>query len=372
MKNYGDIRRNHTMATEFPTFYTMARTGLSVEVPRSFAHGYKSFTDFMEAKGWTFTEALYTDFELSTTYKVRNSKHPESGHSEWDIDLAEYQASNLQSLILQLYKEKGVVTDLNQALPLCDHCSLSGECYKGHELRKPTLKNPDWSLIEMPWIGKNYYKNKIVILGINPNEDGGLDQLNLLLEAAKSELQAGKTKVNFGYIYDDGRKYSGTYLWHRIAAYSKIANGALTLDKEDVMKEIELTSDISIQPTAVADQYENIAFLNHVKCSPLGERSKPTDKMWENCGQHILLEELRILRPQWLIVLGSGDNIWALNQNLMKSNTLDDDQEFKSYITQAFGTHTKVVSVPHPAKVGGAKKSYYNKLLSKINMLKWK
>lgn len=357
-------------ANEFPTFYTMARTNASVEVPKLFAHGYKSFTDFMEYRGWTFTEVLSNDFELSTTYKVRNSKYPEHTHPEWDSDLAEYQTTNLRTLVMQLYKEKGLVTDFGKALPLCDHCSLSGECYKGNEQRKPTLVNPDWSQIELPWIGKNYYKNKIVILGINPNEDGGLNELYSLIDSAKSELLFGKTKVNFNYTYEDGKKYKGTYLWHRIAAYSKIANGALRIDKEEVFKFVDLVSDESMLPQNVADQYDNIAFLNHIKCSPLGERSKPTNKMWENCGNHILLEELKILRPNWLIVLGTGDNTWALNNNIMTSNTITNDPEFKCFITQVFGTRTKVVSFPHPAKVGGAKKDYYNKLLSSIQMLK--
>lgn len=357
---------------EFPTFYKMSRTGISVESPKLFAHGYKAFTDFMETRGWTFTEVLHNDYELSTTYNVRNSKHPEYSHIEWDSDLAEYQSSNLRSLVLQLYKDKGVVTQIDQALPLCDHCLLSGECYKDNEQREPTLINPDWSLIEMPWIGKNYYKRKIVVLGINPNEDGGLDELYSLIDAAKTELINGKTKVNFNYTYDDGKKYKGTYLWHRIAAYSKIVNGAIQIDKDEVFKAIELVSDKSMLPQNVADQYDNIAFLNHIKCSPLGERSKPTNKMWENCGNQFLLEELKILRPQWLIVLGSGDNIYALNKNIMESNAIDDNPEFKCFITQAFGTMTKVVSVPHPAKVGGAKTDYYHKLFGYIQMLKRK
>jgi hypothetical protein len=40
---------------EFPTFFKMSRTGISVESPKLFAHGYKAFTDFMETRGWTFT-----------------------------------------------------------------------------------------------------------------------------------------------------------------------------------------------------------------------------------------------------------------------------------------------------------------------------
>lgn len=359
------------MKDEFPTFYQMSRNGTRVETPKMYADGYDNFIDFMKSRGWVFTERLYNDFELSTTFSIHNSINIEYCHAEWDKDLGEYQSRNLLSLIHKMYKEKGLVSEYGQELPLCDCCTYSDECFRGYEGRKPNIVNTQWSFIELPWVGKNYIKHKIVFLGINPNEDGGLNELYTLFNAASLELSSGKTKVDFGYVYPDGKKYKGTYLWHRIAAYSKIINGALSIGNEEINKKSDFMKEDNFLPKYVADEYDNIAYLNHIKCSPLGDRSKPTDKMWENCGRHILLEELKILRPEWLIVLGSGDNTWALNKNVLKDYELALDGKFKCYKTRAFNTTTKVIAVPHPAAyANGANKEYYQYLYDKLQFLK--
>jgi len=356
---------------EFPTFCEMSRTGISVKTPNLNAGGFGKFIDFMKNRGWVFIEKLYNDYELSTTFSIHNSINHEFFHKEWDRDLGEYQSINLPSLICQLYKEKGFMNEDGQALSLCDCCTYSEECYRGNERRKPNLVNPQWSLIELPWVGKNYSKNQIAFLGINPNEDGGLNELYSLFSAARSELESGKTKVDFGYVYQDGKKYKGTYLWHRIAAYSKVVNGALSIGNEALFEMFDFMKEDNFSPENVASEYDNIAFLNHIKCSPIGDRSKPTNKMWENCGKHILLEELKILRPDWLIVLGSGDNAWALNKNVFAGTPLPSGGKIKHYKTRALGIMTKVVVVPHPAApAGGANKGYYQSIFDAVQILK--
>lgn len=358
---------------EFPTFYQMSRTDCSVDTPKHKANSVIDFFEFMKERGWVFTERLYTDFELSTTYSIHNSIHYGYGHKEWDKDFYEYQKMNLPSLILERYEEKGLVHKDLKALPLCDYCDYSKECYSGNESRKPNLVNSEWSLIELPWIGQHYSKKKIAFLGINPNEDGGLNQLEVLVNAAKAELEAGKTKVNFGYTYPDGKKYSGTFLWHRIAAYSKIIQGAMEIAKDDIFKEIEFFRDENFAPEKVACEFDNISFLNHIKCSPLGNRSKPTNKMWENCGKSILLDELKILRPEWLIVLGDGDNAWAFEKNVLESNVHVKEGMFEGsyrcFTTTEFGLLTKVIVVPHPAAPGGADKDHYLSLYGAVQRL---
>lgn len=358
---------------EFPTFFQMSRTGINVEAPKLFANGAKDFIEFMKSKGWVFTERLYNDYEMSETWSIHNSINSDFCHEEWDRDLGEYQSYNLKELILKMYEQKGIISANRGALPLCDHCIFCGECYKGHEHRKPSAINPQWSLIEAPWIGKNYNKNKIVFLGINPNEDGGLEELSVLVNAAREKLNHDKVKVDFGYHYPDGRKYKGTFLWHRIAAYSKMVNGALVCGNKDVDSMLKLLKDENLLPKNVANEFDNIAFLNHIKCSPHGERSQPTDRMWENCGRHILLAELKILRPQWIVVLGVGDNMWAFLKNVLANDVESIEAGFKCCITKAFNTKTKVIAVPHPAApAGGASKKHYLTLFNSVQSAKSK
>ena len=361
------------MFNEFPTFFTMSKTGIRVETPNAYSIGYQHFVSFMQEKGWTFTEQLFKDYEMSQTFSVSNNKTPNYCHQEWDRDLAEYQCQNIRNLLIDLYTEKGLIDSSNNAVPLCDTCIHSSECYKGFENRKPSLTHPEWSYLSVPWIGANYNKNKIAVLGINPNEDGGLDQLYKLIDCAKGELSEGITKVNFGYVYENGKKYKGTFLWHRMAAYTKVVRSALSCEKGDIYTEQSLMEMKNFDPKSISDEFDNMTYLNHIKCSPLGELSKPTNMMWENCGKHILLEELKIIRPGWLIVFGTGDNLWAFQKHLLEGNhtSCEASGKLKYFKTTALGFKMNVIAIPHPASpAGGASTAYYQQLFDTTQSMK--
>lgn len=364
------------MDQQFPTFYVMLRTGISVSVPKYYAKGYMHFEDFMKGRGWMFTERLSNDYELSTTYSV-NNRDINLSSTDWDIDLGEYQQDNLQKLILDLYKEKGYINNMGGATSICNTCDFSNSCYEGQEERKPDKINKEWSEIILPWIGKSYTKYKIAFLGINPNEDGGLFQAYKLIEEAKKEMLEGITKVNFGYVHASGvrigKKYKGTFLWHRMAAYTKSIKSALSCDPDDLMKAYELNNIENFEPQKVANEFDSIVFLNHIKCSPLNERSKPSSKMWENCGGNVLLEELKILRPEYLILLGTGDNLWALIHHTLKEHNLSfsEYKEMKYINTTVLGFSTKIIAIPHPAApAGGANTAYYKDIFDIVQILK--
>ncbi|MHC1693998.1 MAG: hypothetical protein AB9835_01710 [Eubacteriales bacterium] len=280
-----------------PSFHHMLRTGISIETPELYSEGYRHFQNFMEDRGWIFNKQPNGD-EFSNTYIIHN-KNPDYVHREWDIDLGEYQSRNLRNLLIEIYKKKQILNKDANAVPMCDYCELSDQCYLGCEHRKPSLTHPEWSHISVPWIGKEYQKNRIAVLGMNPNEDGGLDQLDILINAAVRELLHGRMKINFGYVFDSGdrkgQKYADSLLWHRIPAYVKALKAGLVCFDGDLCVESSMMDTKNFTPQLVADEYDSLAFINHVKCSPLGDRSAPTNKMWELCGKHILLEELRIL-----------------------------------------------------------------------------
>lgn len=98
-------------------------------------------------------------------------------------------------------------------------------------------------------------------------------------------------------------------------------------------------------------EYENFAFLNHIKCSPTGERSKPSEAMWERCGVHVLKRESAILQPRVLVVLGTGDNLYYLERRVLDETLrpVCSEADVRSCHGRLDGRELDVIAVPHPA-----------------------
>lgn len=336
---------------EFPCFFQLQQTGISLEPPKEFAFGIEHFIDHMTKKGWSFNIKKVTDFELSDTYMARQPSGIEYGHRQWDIDVSKYQSNiNLPCLLEKMYFKNGFITKDGQPVSLYNGCKYANDCWNGIDDRKPIDNNVKWSYASFPWIGENYFKNKILVLGINTNEGGGFDYNTQIITEAREELKCGRKRVNFGYIFPNGKSYAGTFLWHRIACYTKAVEEALACNSEDVFDEIDRMDRLKNIENVQAE-YDNNSFLNHIKCSPIGDRSKPSAAMWKNCGSHILARELKILSPEYLVVLGAGDNIYYLKNNVLEGDisNINVTSEVKLYYTRHFGKPLKIIAVPHPS-----------------------
>ena len=340
-----------TEIDEFPIFFTLSQTGINLEVPKKIAFGLNHFIEYMKKQGWSFNRQNVIDFELSETYGVIQPHGVESGHKQWEIDLAKYQSSiNLPFLLEKMYYESGFITDTGEPVSLYKGCKFADKCWAGIDERKPDNEEVKWSYLSFPWIGEKYYKNKILILGINTYEGGGFEYNTQIITEARAELEEGKKRINFGYVFPDGKKYAGTFLWHRIACYTMAIREAIYCDSDDIYGVLNLEDKIK-DNRKIAAEYENNSFLNHVKCSPKRDRSNPTTSMWKNCGAHVLKHEIELLTPDYLLVLGVGDNI-----NYLKNNVLDGDisennvnSDAKLYYTKHFKKPLKVIAVPHPS-----------------------
>ena len=63
----------------------------------------------------------------------------------------------------------------------------------------------------------------------------------------------------------------------------------------------------------ICKAYDYIAISNAIKCSPCdNKRSRPTYSMWDNCPSYILKQEIEILKPKTILVLGVQDNFNCL------------------------------------------------------------
>lgn len=284
------------------------------------------------------------------------------------MDLEGCQQEILKGLLMDYYKEKNIVDDNNKGLPMCDKCEKASLCYKGAEERKPNIEEEEWSHIIRPWIGKSYGLGKhpkILVMSQNPNEAGGINLAEIWVEAVKKEFAKGKAKVNFGYIYEDGEKYVGTILFHRIAAYAKALLFACSvLEGDRSRKDVENNMKLDYSPQQMLYVFDEIAFLNQIKCSPLGQRSDPTLAMWNHCGNHILKGEIELLRPDYILILGKR-NGWYFRDKIcgQRIDKYEEKKDISCFTTNVFGKVIRILILPHPAAPGGNKVSYYNELI---------
>jgi hypothetical protein len=198
----------------------------------------------------------------------------------------------MYSEILELYDKKGVIYDNQSKVEGCllyETCPKKNDCWKGINHQKA-----DWNIIQLPYVGSEYSTEKypIAILGLNLNEYGGICSLRDLILDAQYSLSKGWVKIRFGNDYKD---YPGTFLFHRVAAYSNIISRDHLNDKDTNI----------LSGKILAKMYDKICFLEAIKCSPSnGSNSSPTPEMYQNCPREYLLEELKILKPKILLVLG--------------------------------------------------------------------
>ena len=237
--------------------------------------------------------------------------------------------------IQRVYEDLGF-TAQGHEYSLCEVCSFAAGCWANHEHRKPTGKDVSWSYISLPWVGEDYATCKVAFIGINPYEGGGLDFFPKLVPQAVRELESGRRAVSFGIP-----RYR-SLLWHRIGLYaSSIVNRMISLNGEFG----------DLKPYQA---YKTLAFVNHIKCSPTGDRSAPTNAMWNNCS-YVLAKELEILRPNILCVIGRGDNFVYTLRNLVRSHIpLDEIGNVRLAKGEVNGKEVLIINVPHTAAYGGS------------------
>jgi hypothetical protein len=200
-----------------------------------------------------------------------------------------------------LYRRLQLMDDKRPEMRLHDLCPLNEVCWRGARDRLPP-KDQDWNEVSRPWIGGHYESLRLLFLAINMNGSGGFFEATGLVLAARDEILTGRTRVRFGHDY---QKYPGTMLYHRMGVYAS-AFVETAKFRDEIPPEQSWPSYQN-----VAEAFEFMAYTNQVKCSPHDDqnsknsRSEPTGAMWENCGKYVLAEELRLLNPRVIVVLGA-------------------------------------------------------------------
>ena len=238
----------------------------------------------------------------------------------------------------QVYGLAGVVSPNGDPLPLHLVCERKEICWADSAHRVPTNDNGN-SGISRPWVGSEYGKLRLLAIGENLNHYGGFCAITGLVISARKELLTGRRRLRFENVYS---KYPGTLLFHRLESYASV-----------FAKVKGFTSFNSSEGFPSQDEVQNafdfIAYTNHIKCSPTGNKSEQTKGMWDNCGKQFLREEIKILKPESIIILGKSDNLRSVD-----SKVLDKPCSWLQHGLVASGTGTidgrevKLFSVPHP------------------------
>lgn len=183
--------------------------------------------------------------------------------------------------LLGVYRRRGLL-DRERDRPLHEVCSRAATCWQyGHDCLP---EKPERSGIAVPWVGARYPATRICVVAINLDDWGGLDAHWYICHGYGDDLAAGR------------RGKGGLPFAHGVASYVDLVEASLARTRS-VSNAIPL-------PSAVAGAWNGCAFLEAVKCSPDRPSAEPLDPMWETCPSLLLLDELNVLRPRVVILLG--------------------------------------------------------------------
>ncbi len=245
--------------------------------------------------------------------------------------------------LFEHYVETGVIADNQGSLyagPLYDSCTKCGECWAGLEDRRA-----EWNKMQIPYVGAKYLgePHRMLVVGLNLNEFGGLFSLIDLAMNAQFALMNQWQKIRFGKPYTE---YRGSIFWHRVALYS-----AIILSDSG---HHSLASDALTDFESLAAAMEKIAFVEAVKCSPWdpNTESQPTGTMKANCIETFLIKEIEELNPDTLLVMGKDTLLLPASSEVRgTASSASGNIDFMS--VEMAGKERRVFKVTHPTARGG-------------------
>lgn len=259
------------------------------------------------------------------------------------------KTQTLDQLLIQLYKRLDIYDTSLQ-----DNCLNCKYCWEGMEERKwSDLEveayldddDTDPTKLYMPWIGEHYNKQRLLIIGINMNHYGGTYAQRIIVdEWVRTQLKEGKKMIL------RNEDYSGSHFWHRVPSYSSV------LIEQSGNMEFDWDEDGFPSGESLSQTFEYFSITNSVKCSPKGEKSKPTSQMWDKCLSHILKEEIKILNPHQILILGSSENFYYFKNEILDKPENVAIEEFNYFKKGKASINNNIVefySVIHPTARGG-------------------
>jgi hypothetical protein len=226
--------------------------------------------------------------------------------------------------IIDLYRAEGLLPDgYDEALFCC--CPHRDRCWKG----APRPEKEQDAGVAFPWIGTRYFDSRVVVLGLNLNNFGGLDGNFLMCLGHVEAMREGKPGKA-------GRQFArGAMKYLRVILAS--------LDGEDLPA---ANADIANQDLAAL--WERCAFLERVKCAPGNARATPTEAMIWECPLFLAAKELEILAPRVILHLGRSNlrREWLVQEDGYGQERIPHMERDKATIG---GRSVELISVNHPS-----------------------
>ncbi|WP_169313422.1 hypothetical protein [Treponema primitia] len=256
-------------------------------------------------------------------------------------------------------KLKSLYTDLSlmkndQDLVLYKNCKCKDDCWKGHPVNS---KNPENNKITLPYIGKSYIKSGLVCVGLNQHDDGGLDSHYNII---------GDKKDGVIKILKDGGKVdkNGSLLWHRTAVYANIILKKIKCKNNNILSvNDEVLED---DKKALSGIFNDIIYMEAIKCSPKVDRSKPFPAMKWQCIPNIFVEELKIIKPKIILLLSKGTS--TVLRQCLKNEVAEEEKSKQRHMSRYKmdfnGKTVQVFAVPHPARYNS--KDLYSELIDLV------
>jgi hypothetical protein len=249
-----------------------------------------------------------------------------------EFDATAAQVARLEP-IARLFESHDLVAS-EDSKPLYEACRCAASCWGEFEdAERP--KSADAG-ISLPWVGPSYEQWGVVVVAINLRGYGGL--------MANWEIKTGRNlgkPGEIGALRDGHQKVNNSMFAYATGAYVD----AVMCSLEGSQYESELP-----ESTRCADALEGCAFLEAFKCSPANHLSRPGRAMVENCPPQYLLDELQLLEPRAIVVLGdlptsrlralAGNDDWS-RQGELQRGTL-----------KLGGRDVDVLGCRHPAAPG--------------------
>jgi hypothetical protein len=268
--------------------------------------------------------------------------------------------------LVALYVDRGVLTPDQRSLHLATNCPRSSTCWASEPATRVPPPASVAGELSAPWIGPQFATGRLVLVLENLRDFGGWDLrdeahkgMRYLARCARGAFARGD-RVLFR-----GNGYPGTRVWHQAISYA-----ATWLSTLGTLRASWPGDTVSSE--GLVETIDQIAMVQHVKCSPIGERSRASDAMWRECGRHLLQGELSILRPERVIVVGSNHNARAMRDQVLpgtarglaeqhlrlgsKNTTLRLEERTLD------GRPVQVVVVKHPASPGGTSRKFFGAL----------
>jgi hypothetical protein len=201
------------------------------------------------------------------------------------------EQAELVSQLAQIYVGHGVLEG-TRTPPLHEHCPKCKRCWHGAGADPPVparlRPRAKQAGVALPWVGRGFPASRLVVAGINtpvPKDAGDFGGL-----------------LSQWWIYSDLPKQMGDKKQYKGRSEFAYAAGTYILTIEAALKGKAINT--SPAPGDAAAAWERCSLVELVKCSPVGGGSPPKDEMWSNCLGEYLVEELDVLKPRALIVMG--------------------------------------------------------------------